>query len=165
MSVQLSEQIVNLIQDEKTIKVVASVGKSGVVDAAIKQSLRINENGDVEFLEILESSDTNRNMIHSLWFEHNISILLFGKNRESYELRGIPVRSIIEGAYFEKEYRRVQKKFRGECDLAAIWVVKVTEIRDKNLKARVQKEQEDYPIIAHLDRLAKVSREGAENES
>lgn len=165
MSVQLSEQIVNLIEDEKTIKVVASVGKSGVVNGAVKQSLHINENGDIEFLEILESSDTNRNLIHSLWFGHNVSILLLGKNRESYELRGVPVRSIIEGAYFEKEYRKVQEKFQGEFDLATIWVVKITEVRDKNLKSRVQKEQEDYPIIAHLDRLAKENREGAGNES
>lgn len=155
MSVKLDEKIIALINDKDTIKVVASVGKQGIVNAAVKQSVRINKDERIEFFEFLESSDTNRNSIHSLWFEHNISILLLGKNRESYEIRGIPSEAIIEGPYFQKIYVDVQKTHNGKLDLATVWVVDITEVRDKNLYSRAKKEQEDYPIIGHLDKFAK----------
>lgn len=109
----------------------------------------------LEFLEFLESSDTNRNLIHSLWFDHNISVLLIDKEGQTLEIRGIPETAIIEGAYFQEKYVEVQNRHGGKLDLATIWVVNVTEIRDKDAYRRAEKEREDYPIIGHLDRWAK----------
>lgn len=154
MAIELSKEVKELLDDRNTIKIVASVGKSGVVNSAVKQSVRLNENGQIEFLEFLETSDTNRNVIHSLWFEHNISILLLGNNNESYELRGIPTEAIIEGRYFEKKYVEVQERFEGKLDLATVWIVDITEVRNKDIFARQLQEREDYPIVSHLDRLA-----------
>lgn len=155
MAIELSKEVKELLDDRNTIKIVASVGKSGVVNSAVKQSVRLNENGQIEFLEFLETSDTNRNVIHSLWFEHNISILLLGNNNESYELRGIPTEAIIEGRYFEKKYVEVHERFEGKLDLATVWIVDITEVRNKDIFARQLQEREDYPIVSHLDRLAK----------
>lgn len=155
MSVKLDEKTINLINDRSTTKVVASVGKLGIVNAAVKQSLHVNDDGKLEFLEFLESSDTNRNLIHSLWFDHNISVLLIDKEGQTLEIRGIPETAIIEGAYFQEKYVEVQNRHGGKLDLATIWVVNVTEIRDKDAYRRAEKEREDYPIIGHLDRWAK----------
>lgn len=155
MSVKLDEKIVQLLNDDETIKIVSSVGRLGIVNSAVKQSIRLNAEGNIEYLEYLESSDTNRNLIHSLWFEHNVSILLIGKNKESYELRGIPIEAVIEGEKFQDNYVEVQEKKAGKLDLATVWVINVTEIRNKNLFERAVQERIDHPVISHLDRLAK----------
>lgn len=154
MSVQLDEKIIRFIEDEQTVAVVSTTGKSGEVNASVKDTLRLNGNGQIEFLEYLESSQTSRNMIYCLWFTKKISILLLNQNR-SYELKGIPVASIIEGTHFEEAYRQVREKYQGEYDLSAIWVVDIVEVKDKNLDTRFPRERDSYPIITHLDRLRK----------
>lgn len=154
MSVQLDEEIIRFLEDEQTVTVVSTVGRSGEVNASVKDTLHLNEDGQIEFLEYLESSQTSQNLIYCLWFAKKISILLFNKNK-SYELKGIPVTSIIEGTRFQDAYKRVKDKYHGEYDLSAIWVVDITEVKDKNLNERFLQERDTYPIITHLDRLRK----------
>lgn len=149
----IDKKLIDFINNKETIKIVASVGKAGIVDSEVKPSLYFKEDGTVEFLEYLESSDTNRNLIHSLWFEHNVSILAIGRDNEVFELRGIPVKAVVSGSYFEKKYIETQQEFDGKLDLSTIWIVKIEEIINKNVFERYEKERKDYPIIAHLDRL------------
>ena len=152
---KLDNKYVSLINDKSSLKVLSSVGKSGVVNSAVKQSLYVREDGKIAYNEFLETSETNKNLFFSLWFKKTVSILVVTKDHESYEIRGIPTSVIIEGAEFQAEYIKVQEKFDGIFDLGAIWIIDPVEVRSKDLKERFREQNEKYPIVTHLDRLAK----------
>lgn len=150
----LNEKIKDLISDPDTIKIVASVGKAGTVSASVKQSLSLHDEKLI-FREFIETSESNKNMIYSLWFEKPISILLLGKDMTSYEIKGIPVEAVIEGPLFQQAYEVVQERFDGKYDLSGLWIIDPVEVRDKNPDTRFEEQYEKYPIVTHLDRSAR----------
>ena len=152
---KLEKKYEDLINDKNTVKVLSSVGKSETVNSAVKQSLHVRNDGRIVYNEYLETSETNKNMFYDLWFEKAVSILVISSEMESYEIRGIPSEVIIEGEIFQKEYVETQKEFDGKYDLAAIWVIEPVEIRDKDLTERFLEQNKKYPIVTHIDRLAK----------
>lgn len=79
MAVQLNKDIEDLLSDEETIKVLATTDEKGIPHAVVKQSLHLGEDGNLVYLELLESSRTNKNMVWSIWFDRKVSIVLTGK--------------------------------------------------------------------------------------
>jgi hypothetical protein len=154
MSVIISNRIRELLQQKDTLKVVASVDKEGIPHVTFKGTVNVNEEGQITFLEILESSQTNKNLTNSIWFEKIVAITILGADKTSYQIKGIPKRAIISGPLFEEAYVRVQEKF-GDVDLSTIWVIDPIEIKEETFKARLEEERKLFPIIGHLDRFAK----------
>lgn len=153
MSAVINDKIKELLKQKDTLKVVASVDKEGNPHVTFKGTVNVNEEGQVTFLEILESSQTNRNLTNSIWFEKVVAITILGADKTSYQIKGIPKRAIISGPLFEETYIRVQEKF-GDVDLAAIWVIDPVEVREETFQARLEEERKQFPIIGHLDRFA-----------
>jgi hypothetical protein len=56
------EKIKKIINDPGTFKIVGTVGVDGVPHTALKQTLHINEDGNIEFVELLESSVSFKNI-------------------------------------------------------------------------------------------------------
>lgn len=153
MSAVINDKIKELLKQKDTLKVVASVDKEGIPHVTFKGTVNVNEEGQITFLEILESSQTNRNLTNSIWFEKIVAITILGTDKTSYQIKGIPKRAIISGPLFEETYIRVQEKF-GDVDLAAIWVIDPVEVREETFQARLEEERKQFPIIGHLDRFA-----------
>ncbi len=152
MAVELSQNIREAIADSSSVKVVATIGKDGVPHAVVKGSVSVNEQGNIEFLDILESSKNNQNLVYSIWYEKLVAIQVFRAPLESYEILAKPVRSITAGKEFEERYRQLHEVFPN-VDLGAIWQLEPVEVRDERLQVRVQEQEKTYPILQHLDRI------------
>jgi predicted pyridoxine 5'-phosphate oxidase superfamily flavin-nucleotide-binding protein len=153
MAVQLTQDIIDLIEDKETTKVLATLDADGFPHAVVKQSLQPGEDGTLLYLELLESSLTNRNLVRSIWFNQKVSIALTGKNGQSYQIKGKPVKTHITGPVFQKHYLAVRERF-GDVDLAAVWVIEPEEITDESFARRKAEEEAAHPLFRHLDRLA-----------
>lgn len=154
MPVKLGNEVVQLIQDKDTLKVLATVDENGVPNASIKQSLYLNKDGNIEYLELLESSKTNRNFTNSIWFDKKVSILLKGDGDLSYEVKGKPIKALIAGEIFQEKYVSIREKL-GDVDLAAVWIIEPEEVINKSYFFRKDKEELERPYFKHLDRLRK----------
>lgn len=154
MAVQLSEEVIALINDGETVKILATVDPDGNPHATVKQSLAVGEDGNLFFLELLESSQTNRNLVRSIWFNRKVTVTVLGKKGQSYQIKGRPVRNIIAGPVFQQKYVEVRERL-GDVDLAGIWVIEPEEISDQTYWARKATEEAAHPFFLHLDRLAK----------
>lgn len=152
---RLDKKYEDIINDKETLKIVASIGKAGVVNSAVKQSVHVDDKGNIVYRELIETSETQKNMFFSLWFRKKVSILAVTKDLQSFEIRGIPTKVVIEGPEFEEEYKKVQEKFDGKYDLAAIWYIEPVQYRSKDVNERFEEQYEKYPIVTHLDRVAK----------
>lgn len=156
MAVALAEEVVRLLSEKETIKVLATTDENGVPHAVVKQSLHLGEDGNLVYLELLESSQTNKNMVRSIWFKGRVAVILSGKDGLSYQIKGRPVKAVVAGPVFQKYYVDVRNR-RGDVDLAAVWIIEPEVVIDQAYPARRRHEESARPYFRHLDRLAKSS--------
>lgn len=154
MSIKLESTVVQIIEDKNTLKIVSTVDENGVPNASIKQSLYLNKDGNIEYLELLESSKTNKNLANSIWFDKKVSILLKADGDLSYEVKGKPIKALIAGEIFQEKYVNIREKL-GDVDLAAVWIIEPEEVINKSYFFRKDKEELERPYFKHLDRLRK----------
>ncbi len=154
MATNLSKEIIDLFTDSGSTKILATLDGDGVPHAVVKQSLQISEDGNLLYLELLESSRTNRNLVRSIWFDQKVSIAVTGKGGESYQIKGKPVKTHITGPVFQQHYTAVRERL-GDVDLAAVWVIEPEEVIDESFATRRAEEERKHPFFMHLDRLAK----------
>jgi sulfonate transport system substrate-binding protein len=155
MALQLNKEVIDLLADEQTLKVLATTDEKGIPNAVVKQSLHLGESGNLVFLELIESARTNRNMVRSIWFNGRVSVTLIGRGGQSYQITGKPVKVLIAGPVFQQFYLRVRERM-GDVDLAAVWIIEPEEVRNQALSTRIAEESASHPNFIHLDRLAKV---------
>jgi hypothetical protein len=148
----LNERLLALLQDPRTRKALSAVGADGVPHTVFKDSVQADREGNIRFYELLETSLTNKNMVYSLWFKQPVSIAVLGADDTSFDITGVPCRSIICGGEFEEAYVSIRKFFGGNADLSAIWVIKPESVRENTFQARLRETTEKYPLIGHLDR-------------
>ncbi|GHT18932.1 hypothetical protein FACS1894189_7340 [Planctomycetales bacterium] len=144
--------ILNFLNDPAAHKVLVTLGEDTVPHAVVKSSLQ-HEDGKVQYWELLESSRSNRNMTDSLWFGRPVSILLSLPDGQSWEIIVKIERAVVSGRLFGEHYIRVRRSF-GDVDLATLWILHPTEIREQTLSVRLNEEAERHPYFLHIDRLA-----------
>ena len=152
MAIEIPEEVRDIINNPESIKVLTTISRDGVPHAVFKGSLKAREGNVLEYLEFIESSQTNKNMVYSIWFNKTVAIaVLFGD--KSFQLKGKVQRAIIAGAEFESRYKEIQKE--RNIDLSTVYLIDVEEIREESFEKRRTEELEQHPILQHLDLLIK----------
>lgn len=149
-------KIKNLANDPNTIKIVGTVSVDGVPHTAVKQTLRIRDDGNIEYIELLESSKSYRNITGSIWYNKKVSISLVGENRESYVILGSPERILVSGREFEEIYEKTlaEKGF----DIAAVITIIPESVEKNSPQEKFAQQDESRLFYKHLDRLGKIEQ-------
>jgi hypothetical protein len=153
MSITLSEELKAILADKDTIKIIGTADAAGTPHLAGKGSIGVDDDGRLYYLELLEGSVTNKNMIRSLWFDKPIAILVIAKDRRSFHINAKPIKTLIANHVFEKYYELVQSK-NPNNDLAAVYYFDVEAITERTYALRKDQEEELHPLYTHLDRWA-----------
>ncbi|PKU25173.1 hypothetical protein [Telmatospirillum siberiense] len=154
MTANLSQEVIDLLNDPETTKVLATVDTAGEPHAVVKQSLHLGEDGNIHYLERIESSTTNRNLVRSIWFDGSVAISLTGRNGRTVQIKGKPIKIHVSGPLFLDHYNRLRATL-GDSDLAGVWVIEPERVIDQALETRRAIEAEKHPHFIHLDRLAR----------
>lgn len=149
----LSKEIENTVNAPESLKCIASISADGELHLVYKQSLHVNEDGNLEFYEYIESSQNNKNMVNSIWFDQPVVVNVLTEEKRSFEIKGIAKQALIAGAKFERIYRQEIEK--GREDLSTVWIIEIQKISEKTLKKRIEEETEKHPHFRHLDQLLK----------
>lgn len=154
MATLISSELAGVLEKDDTVKLLVTTDERGTPHAVVKKSLRWDEESRrLTYLELLESSQTNKNMTFSIWFNRPVTIAVAGAGGESYQIKGRPVKAVVSGHAFREAYAWV-RTHRPEADLAAVWVIEPLEVIDERFAARLTTETETYDYFLHLDRLA-----------
>lgn len=156
MPIKLSEEVIESIQDSNSIKVIASISKDGIPHVTVKDSITVSEDGRIIYYELLETSQTQRNLVFSIWFEKQVAINVLTKNGRSYQIKGVPHKAVVAGQKFLEAYVDVQNKLGEDVDLSTVWVIDPVEERNETFSYRREFEEKDHPYVLHVDRLAKA---------
>jgi hypothetical protein len=152
MPATLTPDIVALLDDEATVKILATVGADGAPHAVEQPSLH-DGGGAIHYLELLETSETNRNLVHSIWFGGAVAIALIGRDGRRAQIKGRPVKLHVTGPLFLKHYHRLRET-HPDAGLAGVWVIEPDEVADEDFAAKKAREEALHPDFVHLDRIA-----------
>jgi predicted pyridoxine 5'-phosphate oxidase superfamily flavin-nucleotide-binding protein len=155
MAELLNQEVIELLQNKATVKVLTTVDEHGVPHSVVKGSLTLDEDGNLLVLELLESSRTNRNLVRSIWYDRKVAILLKGEGALAYQIKGVPVKAHISGPLFQKHYKAVRERL-GDVDLGAVWIIRPEEVINESTSVRRDEEQAKHPVFIHLDRLVRA---------
>ncbi|MFP3091494.1 pyridoxamine 5'-phosphate oxidase family protein [Treponema sp. TIM-1] len=151
MAIKLDETVKVLLEDTGAVKVLASVDKNGRPHVTFKDSIRLNSGGNLEYDEIIESSQTNKNLVFSIWFNKQVAINVLGPDKTSFQIKGTPVKALIYGKKFEERYSKL--KAEHGVDLSTIWIIEPEEIIEETFTVRRVREEAQHPLLRHLDTL------------
>lgn len=154
MSIALSAAVAGLIDDPTAAKVLVTTDESGTPHAAVTDFLQTAGDGTILYLEPLESSASNRNLVRSIWYDRKVAIALRGADGRSFQIKGRPVRTHVAGPVFQRHYVALQER-HGDIDLAAVWVIQPEAVHDEEFGRAKAHEEATRPFFRHLDRIAK----------
>lgn len=154
MAIKLTDDVVEAINNPNSIKVLASVDRHGNIHNVCKGSIMTTDEGQIKFWELLESSQSNKNLTYALWFNKEVSINVITEDRRSYQIKGIPRKNLNAGREYEENYVKAQEK-NAKNDLAAVYYIEPTNIQEESYLVRLEEEQKKHPLYIHLDRVAK----------
>ncbi len=143
----LSQEIIDRVKDRYVSKVIATLDEDGAPYAVVSRFLQIGENGLLVHLELLEKSETNRNLLRSLWYEKKIALSV-----GDLVIKGRPVKAHVSGPVFRHYYEQVRSVI-ADADLSTVWLIEPEEVIDETYAIRKHLEEEQFPFSVHLDRL------------
>jgi predicted pyridoxine 5'-phosphate oxidase superfamily flavin-nucleotide-binding protein len=155
MSIKLNEEVIEAINNPLSVKVIATISKEGIPNVTPKGSISVDENGRIRLLELLEKSQTQKNLVYSIWFDKYVAINIVTPERKSYQIKGKIYKTINSGREFQEAYVAVQKKLGYDIDLSAIWLIDAEQVSEQTFIAKREELETKYPYELHVDRLAK----------
>jgi hypothetical protein len=148
------EAITRLLNDPDSVKIVTAIGPDGIPHSAPKGTLRIDEEENIEYVEILESSKSYRNATYSLWFDKKVAVLVIGPKREVYEITGVVRTILVAGRKFEEVYKRLEAS-RG-FDISAVVTIVPESVENLSPAEKIAEQEKHHFFYRHLDRIAKT---------
>ncbi|MDP2279668.1 MAG: hypothetical protein Q8K51_15775 [Nitrospirota bacterium] len=149
---KLPKEVVDLINDFESIKVIATTDEEGNPHTAFKDCLTVLEDGNIAFGEEFEGSQTNVNLVRSIWFNKNVELTVRDRHGTTFQIKGKPYRYVHSGPLFKKFYLAEREKRGPDSELAGVWIITPEEVRNETYEVRKKEEDEKHPFFRHFDR-------------
>ena len=150
--IKLQKEVAELFEDPDARKAVATVDERGVPHVVFKNFLAILEDETIAYAERLDSTQSNKNMVWSIWFDKTVAITAI-KDTTAYQIKGKPYKCLIAGPIFKEFLIKVREKEGDDADIQSVWIITPEEVRDATPAQRVKDEELSRPFFnRHLDR-------------
>lgn len=152
--VKLPKEAVNIINDPESIKVLTTVDEEGNPHAAFKDDLTVLDDGNLAFGEVFEGSQTNVNLVRSIWFNKSVELTVRDRRGTTFQITGKPYRFAHAGPLFKKFYLAEREKRGADSELAGVWIIIPEHVRNETYEVRKKEEDERHPFFRHFDRAS-----------
>jgi len=150
---KLPEELIALLNDTGSIKVIATIDGEGHPHVVVKGSLTTLDDETIVFAEGLEGSLSNKNLVRSIWFDKKVAINIT-KGLTSYQVKGRPYKYLITGRVFRQLLDRARERRGAEADIAGVWVITPEEVRNESPAVRSSLARDERGLFhSHLDLL------------
>ena len=139
--VLVPKELTNVSRDPETIKVLATLDEEGNPHVVFKASLTILDDGTIAYLEMIETSHTQKNVLRSYNFKNPVAINITNvKQNISYQIKGRPRKFVVYGPIWEQFLDQIWSVMP-DVDPAGVWLIEPVEILNESFLAR--REEED----------------------
>jgi predicted pyridoxine 5'-phosphate oxidase superfamily flavin-nucleotide-binding protein len=125
------EELIELLNDPATSKIVGTTDEDGTPHLVAKGSLTTFDQETIVFAEGFEGTQSNKNLVRSIWFDRKVSVNIT-RGLSSYQIKGRPYKYLINGSTFRKMIDRARARRGPEADIAGVWVIVPEEIRNES---------------------------------
>ena len=137
---ELSQEVVEVFNDSQTVKMLTTTDEGGFPHTVCKGSLTVSEGGLVAYCELIETSQTQRNMLRNYWAKKSVAINLFNpRTGLSYQIKGIPYKFIVDGPIWQK-FLKESRKMIPDADPSGVWLIIPKEARNQDYEVRRKEE-------------------------
>jgi hypothetical protein len=151
---RLPQEALNIIKNSETIKILTTVDEDGNPHAAFREDLTVLDDGNLAFGEPFEGSQTNVNLVRSLWFDKKVELTLRDRSGTTFQISGKPYRYAHSGPLFKKFYMAEREKRGADSELAGVWIIRPEEVKNETYEVRKKEEDEKHPFFRHFDRAS-----------
>jgi len=156
---KLAQEVIDLIKDAATLKVVATLGADGAPHVVVKGSLTALDDETIAFTEGHDEYVSNKNLVRSIWYDKTIAVNVTN-GPVSYQIKGKPYKCLITGPIFKQFIVRARERRGPDAEVANVWLVKPEEIIDESPRTRQAALDAVRPLLnSHLDRERLINRE------
>ncbi|AEF86096.1 hypothetical protein TREPR_0167 [Treponema primitia ZAS-2] len=148
----LTREIIDLIQSDKSIKIIATTDEQGSPHAVAREDFLVLDDGLIVFAEWRESSRTNSNLVRAIYFGNYVSLSVFNDRGHSFQIKVKPVRFDFYSPLFKQFFAAIRKKRGDDSDITGLWYLAPVDIRNENPEIRKKEEDVLHPHFRYLDR-------------
>lgn len=140
---KLQKEIIIALQDPQKVKTLTTIDKDGMPHTVPIGSMTVLDDGNIAFLELLDTCQTQKNMLNCHWFKKKVSILIVDDwNRgKVYQIKGNPYKFLILGPLWEKFLDQIWQQIP-DADPSGVWIITPTEVINQNYFKRRKGEEE-----------------------
>jgi hypothetical protein len=120
----------------------------------VAPALEVDDAGRLLYLEPLEASRTQRDLVASIWFDRPAVVVVVQQDGTSWRIRCRVRKAHVAGPLFRERYERLRAQHPG-ADLAAVWELEPQEISDETAATLRRRQDAERPFFKHLDRIAR----------
>lgn len=151
---KLSKEAADIISDPGSIKILTTVDEEGNPHAAFKDDLKVLGDGNLAFGEVFEGSQTNVNLVRSIWFDKNVELTVRDRRGTTFQITGKPYRFAHAGPLFKEFYLAERERRGADSELAGVWIIIPEHVRNETYEVRKKEEDEKHPFFRHFDRAS-----------
>lgn len=148
-----------LLSDRRAVRVLATASPDGEPHAVLAPAVEVDDAGRILYLEPLESSRTQRDLVASIWFEKPVTIVVAGDDGATWRIRGRVRKAHVAGPIFRARYERLRDA-EPPADLAAVWEIEPQAVTDETPATLRRRQDAERPFFKHLDRIARTDAGG-----
>lgn len=148
-------ELKGLLEDHESIKVLTTTDKEGVPHTVFKGSFTSLDDDYLAYVELFEGSQTQKNMLHDLWFKKPVAIAV-RKGNTAYQIKGVPYRLVIEGPVRDKFFQEIWQRMP-ELNPSGVWLIKPVDITDESFETQLKQDQNRVNYSLWFQYLGKPS--------
>ena len=142
--VKLPKEVMEILSEPETLKVLTTTGENGNPHSVFKSSLIALDEETLGYLELIEVSRTNKNILLNLWGKKLVSVVLFNpKTGASYQIKAEPYKLVDQGPIWENFLDQVWQVMP-DANPASVWLLKPREILNEGYQARLEEIETAY---------------------
>jgi len=149
------DTLTRLLKRDPVVAALTTIAADGQATTVLGPEIFVTAQATVLYREFLESSATNRNLLHALWFEKRI-VLAVSAGDTALNVHGVPTIAHVAGPVFQEHYESAQRA-DPEADLATVWEIRIDEIVEVSPGFLKRRQDIERPFFRHLDRLVSAS--------
>lgn len=150
---ELKGKIEHLMRDEEADITVIAAGKNGLPWIQKVWKAGIDEKGRIEIYELLESSQIQKNLVYSIWFQKKVLLHISFRDGRSFVIVTKPYQALIAGGEFEQKYEECLREFGEDTDLSTVWKLDAEKLVEETYEEAKKREREEHPYLMHMDYL------------
>lgn len=157
--VQLPDELLELLADAASLKVLATTGLDGAPHVVVRGSLQVLDGGDLAFAEEMDSSQASKDLVFAIWNDRPVALAVC-RGPEVWEIRGRPWRCLVTGPVFKRFLLQVRAHDGPDADVSTVWVIRPEDVINQSPAVLRERDAEQRPYAgSHLDRASLVRRE------